>query len=78
MEKYILIAVLLGLAIKVESRSTGAPAGACTTLSPEPTAHNAEPQSSTVPYEVDLSAFYYSGGYYYYPGQTYLCKSCNQ
>ena len=46
---HILVAVLLCIAIRVnvvESRSGGAPAEACETLSPDPGSHLAQPQSS--------------------------------
>ena len=59
----------------VSCLSSGAPAGACMTLSPSPapTAHDADPQTTMVPYEVDLSNFINdeNGTYYYRPGETY-------
>ena len=58
----------------VESFSGGAPLGACNTLSPDPSGHqNAQPQTTQVPYSVDLSPFTSAGGYT--PGQTYTCKA---
>ena len=55
--------------------SVGAPLTACTTLSPDPTAHGAQPQTSTVPYIIDLAQFCNGGTYSYTPGQTYTgCK----
>ena len=66
--KCILFAVLLNV---VESRSTGAPAGACATLTPQ---HGVTPQTSPVPYEVDISSLSNgNGGYSYSPGQSYMC-----
>jgi hypothetical protein len=54
-----------------EGFPSGAPPGACSTLSPNPFAHGAPPQSSDVPYEVDLSAFDDgSGTLSYIPGET--------
>ena len=52
---FLLIAVLN--VSKVSSRSFGAPADACSTLSPNPGAHGAAPQLSNVPYEIDTSVF---------------------
>ena len=60
----------------VEGLSGGAPSGACDTLSPNPmpAAHGADPQTSTVPYSIDISAFMENGTFTYYPGQTYTCE----
>jgi hypothetical protein len=56
-----------------EGFPSGAPPGACSSLSPNPFAHGAPPQTSAVPYEVDLSAFDDgSGTLSYIPGQTVL------
>ncbi len=53
----------------------GAPAAACTTLSPDPVLHGAPPQTSIPPYEIDLSPFSDgNGGFEYVPGIFYPCK----
>ena len=60
------------------SLSAGAPAAACSTLSPDPARHGAEPQTSTVPYSIDLARFCRDGTYSYTPEQIYLgCKLLN-
>ena len=59
---------------QVSSLSGGAPVQACSTLSPDPTAHGAQTQTSTVPYSIDLSPFCSNGTYSYYPGRSYTCK----
>ena len=57
------------------SLSTGAPLAACDTLSPDPTRHGAQPQTTDVPYSIDLDQFCTDGFYSYIPGQTYTgCK----
>ena len=56
----------------VESFSGGAPSAACSTISPDPAEHRAQPQSSPVPYNIDISQLSDAGGYT--PGQTYSCK----
>lgn len=67
-----LIAIKLNV---VECFSTGPPAAACTTLSPNPTPHGGPPQTTPVPYEVNISALADpNGGYSYEPGVTYMCK----
>ena len=64
---------LLSLVNLVESYSDGAPSDACGTLSPDPGRHGAQPQTSPVPYEVDLSALRSgtTNTYCYVPGETY-------
>ena len=66
---------LVSLVNLVESFGTGAPAGACGTLSPDPAQHGADPQTTPVPYEVDLSALRNgtTNNYCYVPGETYEC-----
>ena len=58
-----------------EGLSTGAPSPACSTLAPLQSMHlNAPPQTSDVPYEVDLSDLDDgTGNYTYIPGATYSC-----
>ena len=60
----------------VESLPTGAPIGACDTLTPllNPAGHAQPPQTTTVPYWIDLSRFNKSGTWEYTPGETYTCK----
>ena len=59
----------------------GAPPAACSSLSPNPFAHEAQPQTSQVPYEIDLSAFDDgTGSLSYTPGETVssMCTmACN-
>ena len=74
--------LLLGVALlaslygpqQVSSFSMGAPIDACDTLSPNPTRHGAQPQTTEVPYIIDLSPFDDNGTLEYSPGQTYTCK----
>ena len=70
---------------RASSLSGGAPSQACSTLSPDPTAHCAQPQTSTVPYNIDLDQFCSDGTYSYtIPGKVTpvsfshakLCESC--
>ena len=60
----------------VKSFSLGAPSAACDNLSPNPTQHGAPPQTSAVPYSIDLSSLNdpTSGQPAYSPGQTYTRK----
>lgn len=58
---------MLGL-VAVEAYPDGAPVGACNNLTPQ---HGATPQTSEVPFSVDLSAFI---GNTYIPGQMYTSK----
>ena len=55
----------------------GAPVQACTTLSPDPGAHGAPPQTTTVPYEIDMSVFGddNSGQLLYTPATAYQSKN---
>lgn len=60
----------------VESLPNGAPAGACDTLTPllNPMGHSEPPQTSPVPYSIDLSPFNNSGVWEYTPGTVYTRK----
>ena len=59
MKHYLALAVLLiSAATPVHPFSSGAPAAACTTLSPNPTQHGAQPQATDIPYMLNLSSFY--------------------
>ena len=79
MKTLLLCVALLQTSLQVSCLSSGAPAAACSTLSPNPTQHGAQPQISTVPYIVDLVPFCDSATntYMYYPGQNYTCKFNN-
>lgn len=60
-----------------EALSTGAPQDACGTLSPDPGpfTHIVGPQTTPVPYEVDLSSLIDdSGGFSYVPEDSYACE----
>ena len=60
---------------QASSLSGGAPLEACDSLSPDPNQHGAPPQTSTVPYSIDLDQFCVNGTYSYTPGATYRgCK----
>ena len=78
MKSLLLVAAVLAVlyAGGVESLPTGAPTGACTTLTPllNPRGHADPPQTTTVPYWIDLSRFNNSGKWEYTPGETYTCK----
>ena len=59
----------------VSGRSSGAPAQACSDLSPSRGAHGAPPQTTTVPYEIDMSVFRNNSGQLLYtPATTYQSK----
>ena len=51
----------------VESLSGGAPSAACATISPNPSQHSAQPQTSQVPYNINISQLSDAGSYT--PGQ---------
>ena len=58
----------------VEGLSTGPPASACGTLSPDPVSHGAQPQGTALPPRVlDLSELDddFDGELSYIPGETY-------
>ena len=56
------------------SLPSGAPSEACGTLSPDPSAHDAEPQTTPAPYEIGLESLEdENGGHSYVPGETYTC-----
>ena len=64
--------LLTSISCVVRSRPEGPPPGACPTLTPEHP--GTTPQTSTVPYVIDLTPFDDgSGGLQYTPGQTYTC-----
>lgn len=66
--------LLLGVLEQANGFPFGAPMSACGTLAPNPFAHGAPPQTSPVPYEVDISALSDgNGGFEYVPGQLYQC-----
>ena len=61
----------------VSGHSIGAPAQACSDLSPDPGFHGAPPQSTTVLYEIDMSVFGddNSGQLFYTPATAYRSKN---
>ena len=74
-----LIVLLLSSAlVAVQALPTGAPAEACDSLSPSPSAHGAQPQSTASPYGIDLSPFIVEDQYLYTPGRTYTGKPSTQ
>jgi len=68
----LLVAFLLSVVVGgANALRTGAPAEACDTLTPQ---HTGSPQSSTVPYVINMDQFSDGdGGFWYTPGQTYTC-----
>ena len=66
--------VMSSIGLLVEGNMSGAPAAACDGLSLNPIAHGAQPQTSAVPYAINLMPFYSNGSFTYYPGMTYTCK----
>ena len=61
----------------VSGRSSGAPAEACNTLSPDPMSpHGGRPQTITVPYEINMSVFHdaTTGQMLYTPAISYQSK----
>ncbi len=67
-----LLTILYSIIYRVECRSSGAPSEACATLSPNPTAHGAQPNTGPVPYIIDLSDFDEGDNVLeYQPGATY-------
>ncbi|XP_064406783.1 defense protein l(2)34Fc-like [Halichondria panicea] len=72
--------VMSSIGLLVEGLSTGAPAAACDSLSPDPTAHLAQPQTtSDVPYTISLMPFYNASDntFTFYPGMTYTLGITN-
>ncbi|XP_064406781.1 defense protein l(2)34Fc-like [Halichondria panicea] len=71
--------VMSSIGLLVEGNMLGAPAGACDSLSPNPTAHGAQPQTSDVPYTISLMPFYNANdsSFTYYPGRTYTLGITN-
>ena len=65
-----LFLTLVATPLSVHGFSTGAPADACTTLTQQHGSNS--PQTSTVPYTIDLSVFDDgAGGFVYVPGMSY-------
>ena len=69
---FVIFLVAASIFSTVECFPSGPPAAACATLSPNPTVHGAQPQTSPVPYAINLSALDDgNGGFSYEPGMTY-------
>ncbi len=67
--------LLSSMVFLVECYSSGAPAGTCKTLAPDPIKHEADLQETECPYFLDIASFNDGkGGYHYEPGKTYRCK----
>jgi len=63
--------LLLGVPVTVVmGLSSGAPDAACSTISPSPSGHGANPSTDPFPYNVNLSSL--DNGYV--PGQSYASK----
>jgi hypothetical protein len=75
-----LLSVVVVLAVLyargIESLPTGAPAGACDNLTPfrNPAGHADPPQTTAVPYMINLTPFNNNETWQYTPGNTYNCK----
>ena len=69
-----ILLLLLMFGGSVNSYPSGAPSQACSSLTPN---HGGSPQSSPLPYTLDLSGFdlYGDGNFYYEPGNIYQCKA---
>lgn len=72
------LVILTTLWNQVECLPTGAPAEACTTLTPALPFHIDPPQSIPVPYEVDLLSLDDGEGFSYVPGETYSSMLYNK
>lgn len=73
----LLLAFLLLGAVAVSALPSGAPAGACSNLTPSPSGHGSAIQAEMdLPYAVNLSTLpMFDGvGYGYEPGATYRCE----
>ncbi|XP_064406796.1 putative defense protein 3 [Halichondria panicea] len=68
--------VMSSIGLLVEGYSSGAPAGACDSLSP---IHLAQPQASDVPYAISLMPFYNASdnSFTFYLGRTYTLSIAN-
>ena len=75
--KVFIAVVALVFARGVDSYSIGAPNFACDPLTPSPIAHAGNPQTTAVPYMIDLSSLNSDGVLQYTPGQTYTRKDDN-
>ena len=62
--------LLVGVPATVMGFPTGAPMEACDTISPNPISHRADPQTTAVPYTVNISSL--ANGYV--PGRNYPSK----
>ena len=67
----VLVLLLVSL-YAADAFPTGAPAGACANVAPDPaSAHRSTVQTDPPPYELDLSVFVVNGTYQYNPDSTY-------
>lgn len=65
------VIIVAACAYLADANSAGAPAAACDNLTP----NHGSPQTSEVPYVIDLTPFEDDGGTLVYtPGRTYTCK----
>lgn len=80
MEHYLAFALLLWISAfsPTISFQTGAPQAACQTLSPDATQHGAQPQTTDVPYVLNLTALYDTtiDRMVYTPDTVYNSKIC--
>ena len=68
---YLAVVLLLGVPVTVVmGLSSGAPMSSCTSISPDPGGHGADPQTVGFPYYVNISSL--DNGYV--PGQSYPSK----
>ena len=72
----VVVALVVFFARGIESFPSGAPIMACDTLTPiiNQAGHARPPQTTAVPYMINLTPFNDSGTLEYNPGRTYTCK----
>lgn len=71
----LLLAACIVGPLEVRSLPGGAPSTACNTLTPNPVSHGADPQTTAVPFSLNLTALANADetGYEYVPGMSYTC-----
>ena len=74
----IVLAIVLVAFNEVDCYSSGAPSQACDNLTPNAGSHGAQPQSTSVPYSVDLAPLTGTSGVVYTPGRTYTRMSLSR
>ena len=82
MNAVVMLALVLFMCIgpgTVQGLPSGAPSSACSSLTPNPDSHLAEPMDEdSLPYVLNISSLYLGDGDYgYEPGEDYSCKLYN-